>query len=60
MSPSAPIAELLTQHKPGHSLAQAFYTRPDIYEADLQTIFYASGSLLCRPVRCPRWAAMSG
>ena len=41
MSPSAPIAELLTQHKPGHSLAQAFYTRPDIYEADLQTIFYA-------------------
>ena len=40
MIPRSPLADLLSQHKPGYSLAQAFYNSADIYEADLETIFY--------------------
>ena len=36
----ASVAELLSAHKPGHSLAQHFYTSADLFETDLQAIFY--------------------
>ncbi len=39
-SPTAPLSELLSQHRPGHALSQPFYTSPEIYEADLETIWY--------------------
>ncbi|SHI65813.1 aromatic ring-hydroxylating oxygenase subunit alpha [Wenxinia saemankumensis] len=34
------LPRLLAAHRPGHSLARPFYTDPDLYEADLQAIFY--------------------
>ena len=37
---TAPITDLLRQHRPGHALQQPFYNAPDIYEADLEAIFY--------------------
>ncbi|MEJ8476107.1 aromatic ring-hydroxylating oxygenase subunit alpha [Roseibium algae] len=32
--------ELLKRHRPGHGLEQAFYTDPDIFQFDLETVFY--------------------
>ncbi len=37
---TAPLSELLHQHRPGHGLRQPFYGDPEIFEADLQAIFY--------------------
>ena len=34
------IDELIANHKPGHSLDQAFYTDPDIYERELEKLVY--------------------
>lgn len=34
------IQELLARRKPGHALEQPFYTSQDIYELDLEQIFY--------------------
>ncbi|SDI57833.1 aromatic ring-hydroxylating oxygenase subunit alpha [Alloyangia pacifica] len=39
-SQTAPLSELLHQHRPGHGLRQPFYGDPEIFEADLQAIFY--------------------
>jgi Rieske 2Fe-2S family protein len=36
------IARLVAQHKPGHSLEQAFYRDPNIYERDIQRIYLRS------------------
>ncbi|WP_138465978.1 aromatic ring-hydroxylating dioxygenase subunit alpha [Poseidonocella sp. HB161398] len=36
----ATLSDLLLQHKPGHSLAQPFYAAPEIYQHDLETIWY--------------------
>ena len=33
------ISELIARRQPGHSLEAAFYTRPDVFEADLELIF---------------------
>jgi len=35
-----PIAELLARRRPGHSLEQAFYTDPGLFELDMETLFY--------------------
>ena len=35
-----PIVSLLTRHKMGHSLDQAFYTSQDVFDADMENIFY--------------------
>jgi Rieske 2Fe-2S family protein len=35
----ASIADLIARRKPGHSLEADFYTRPDIFEADMAAIF---------------------
>ncbi|SNY94113.1 Rieske 2Fe-2S family protein [Cohaesibacter sp. ES.047] len=40
MNDTAFISELLSQHRPGYSLSQAFYTSPQVYQSDLETIFY--------------------
>ena len=37
---SQPLSDLLAQHKPGHALPQAFYTSPEVFEHDMETIFY--------------------
>ncbi|MGB0658953.1 MAG: aromatic ring-hydroxylating oxygenase subunit alpha [Mangrovicoccus sp.] len=37
---SSPLSELLSAHQPGYSLAQDFYTTPEIYDADMAAIFY--------------------
>lgn len=34
------LTDLIARHKTGFSLDRAFYTDPDIYEQDLQNIFY--------------------
>lgn len=34
------IQELLARRSPGHALEQAFYTSPEIYQLDLENIFY--------------------
>lgn len=36
------IPELIAQRKPGYSLSQEFYTAPEIFQADLEAIFYAN------------------
>ena len=35
-----PISDLLARRKPGYALEQAFYTDPDIFRMDMETIFY--------------------
>ncbi|WP_151719718.1 aromatic ring-hydroxylating oxygenase subunit alpha [Gemmobacter serpentinus] len=41
MSVTSPqLPELLARRRAGHALEQPFYVSPDVYEADLQTIFY--------------------
>lgn len=37
---SIDMAELIAAQKPGHSLAQSFYTDPDVYELELERIVY--------------------
>lgn len=37
---STPLDSLLSQHRPGYALTQPFYTSPEIYEADLNAIYY--------------------
>ncbi|MBY6152222.1 aromatic ring-hydroxylating dioxygenase subunit alpha [Vannielia litorea] len=37
---SQAIHELLARHRPGHALEQPFYTDPDIFRTDMETIFY--------------------
>ena len=34
------ISEMLARHKPGYALEQAFYTDPDIFRIDMETLFY--------------------
>ncbi|MFC3631195.1 hypothetical protein ACFOM8_17275 [Paracoccus angustae] len=34
------IHSLLARRKPGHALEQPFYTSPEMYQLDLETIFY--------------------
>ncbi len=34
------LSQLLATRRPGHALARPFYTDPDIFEADLQAIWY--------------------
>ena len=38
-SADPPLAELIARRKPGHSLEQAFYVSPEVFEADLELIF---------------------
>ena len=44
MPPEGPLmsdlSRLLAAHVPGHSLERGFYTDPDLFEDDLQAIFY--------------------
>ncbi|WP_339107948.1 aromatic ring-hydroxylating dioxygenase subunit alpha [Thioclava sp. GXIMD4216] len=40
MQPSASLPELLARRKPGHALEQAFYTSPEIFQTDLDQIWY--------------------
>jgi Rieske 2Fe-2S family protein len=40
------LESLLGQRRPGHSLPQAFYVHPDIYEFDLQAIFYRNWQMV--------------
>lgn len=40
MNAQVSVPELLARRKPGHALEQAFYTSPDIYQIDLEQIFY--------------------
>ncbi len=35
-----PISELLARRRPGYALEQAFYTDPEIFRMDMETIFY--------------------
>ena len=37
---TASITDLISQHKPGYALPQPFYTSAEVYEHDLDTIFY--------------------
>ncbi|AWI85222.1 hypothetical protein CEW88_15885 [Alloyangia pacifica] len=39
-SQPARLSDLLRQHRRGHGLRQPFYGAPEIFEADLQAIFY--------------------
>ncbi|MDF0595077.1 aromatic ring-hydroxylating oxygenase subunit alpha [Psychromarinibacter halotolerans] len=34
------LRDLLARHTPGHALEQPFYTDPDLFRADMETIFY--------------------
>jgi Rieske 2Fe-2S family protein len=38
-SAAPPLSELIARRKPGHSLEQAFYVSPEVFEADLRLIF---------------------
>ncbi|WP_370225996.1 aromatic ring-hydroxylating oxygenase subunit alpha [Pararhodobacter marinus] len=40
MRPEARARDLLNRRQPGHSLEQAFYTDADLYDLDLERIFY--------------------
>ncbi|MBU6266758.1 MAG: aromatic ring-hydroxylating dioxygenase subunit alpha [Sphingomonadales bacterium] len=42
MQPVPPVAELLARRRPGHSLEQPFYTSAEVYQADLEAIFYSA------------------
>ena len=35
-----PISEMLARRKPGYALEQAFYTDPDVFRTDMETLFY--------------------
>ncbi len=35
-----PISALLARRRPGHALEQAFYSDPDVFRMDMETIFY--------------------
>jgi Rieske 2Fe-2S family protein len=35
-----PISDLLARRRPGYALEQAFYTDPEVFRADMETIFY--------------------
>lgn len=35
-----PISELLARRRPGYALEQPFYTSPEIFQQDMETIFY--------------------
>lgn len=35
-----PISDLLARRRAGHALEQPFYTDPDVFRADMKTIFY--------------------
>lgn len=35
-----PISDLLARRRAGHALEQPFYTDPDVFRADMETIFY--------------------
>ncbi|WP_265517179.1 aromatic ring-hydroxylating oxygenase subunit alpha [Nitratireductor luteus] len=39
-SHTAKLSEMLMQHTPGRALQQAFYTSAEVFEADLEAIFY--------------------
>ena len=34
------ISEMLARRKPGYALEQAFYTSSDVFEQDMEAIFY--------------------
>ncbi|UOA29233.1 aromatic ring-hydroxylating dioxygenase subunit alpha [Pseudosulfitobacter sp. DSM 107133] len=38
--PTPHLADLLTQHRPGYGLPQPFYNSSDIFQADLEAIWY--------------------
>lgn len=40
MDVPASVQELLARRRPGYSLEQAFYTSPEIFQTDLENIFY--------------------
>mgnify|MGYP001794686989 FL=1 len=35
-----PISDMLARRRPGYGLEQAFYTDPDVFQQDMETIFY--------------------
>jgi Phenylpropionate dioxygenase and related ring-hydroxylating dioxygenases, large terminal subunit len=35
-----PLSDLLERRRAGHALEQPFYTDPDVFRADMETIFY--------------------
>lgn len=37
---ASPLAALIEERRPGHNLEAAFYTSPEIFQADLEAIFY--------------------
>ena len=37
---TSPLAQLLAEHKPGHALQRPFYTDPEIFQRDLETVFH--------------------
>jgi stachydrine N-demethylase len=39
-APSPSVEDLLARRNPGHALKQPFYTSPEIYDLDLEHIFY--------------------
>jgi Rieske 2Fe-2S family protein len=47
------IENLLRARKPRHSLAQAFYTDPDIYKFDLEAVFYRAWLMVGFTVELP-------
>ncbi|TQS71735.1 aromatic ring-hydroxylating dioxygenase subunit alpha [Rhodobacteraceae bacterium] len=40
MNTPSSLPELIARQKPGHALEQAFYTSPEIFDADMAQIFY--------------------
>ena len=41
------VLSLLRSRKPDHSLPRAFYSDPDVFQLDLERIWYRTGSSRC-------------
>ncbi|WP_339111969.1 aromatic ring-hydroxylating dioxygenase subunit alpha [Thioclava sp. GXIMD2076] len=57
MQPSASLTELLARRKPGHALEQAFYTSPEIYQTDLEEIWYKNWLFTASRAELPKKGA---
>jgi Rieske 2Fe-2S family protein len=54
MLSNADVLSLLFTRQPGHSLPQAFYTDPDLYQADLRHIWYRDWLLAATVAEFPK------
>ncbi|MEM0943971.1 MAG: aromatic ring-hydroxylating dioxygenase subunit alpha [Pseudomonadota bacterium] len=53
MTPT-PITDRLARRRPGYALERAFYTDPDVFQADMETIFYRDWLFVAASCELPK------